>query len=141
MKKYLLLATICIVTFCGCKKEEPIPMPQFERTFVWNIYVSPKEFSDKVAASADSTQVSKVIMESDGEHIGGGVDVSEIIEVLIDPVTEACGKNKYKLHHTGIIKSPRIRKTTPEVYAAQQFDSAKLANMGYAIVYPVYTTR
>ena len=126
----------------GCKKHEtpePKPTPKFERTFVWGIYMNLNDFINKVSASADSAQVAKIILQSSGEDWGGGGTVSEFVNLLIDPVTNACGKNKHKLTHTGTILRPCIRNNTPEEYAAQQADSAKLANLGYTIVKPLYS--
>ena len=139
MKKYLfLLTTICVAAFCGCKKEYPTPMPQFERTFVWGETIAGKEVAQLVAASADSAQVVKIIFQSDGKDWGGNSDVTKIFENKIQPTLDACGKNQSKLVHTGIIYRPLMRDDTPEQYAAQQADSAKLVNMGYTIVDPVY---
>ena len=116
-------------------------MPQFERTFVWGETIAGKEIAKIVAASADSAQVVKIIFQSDGDDWGGGQDVAQIFQTKIQPTLEACGKNQSKLVHTGIIYRPLMRDDTPEQYAAQQADSAKLVNMGYTIVDPLYRNK
>lgn len=113
-------------------------MPQFERTFVWGQTVGGKEIAKIVAASADSAQVVKIIFQCDGKDWRASYDVTELFEIKIKPTLDACGKNQSKLVHTGIIYRPAMLNRTPEEYAAQQLDSAKLVNMGYTIEKPTY---
>ena len=125
----------------GCKKHEtpePKPTPKFERTFVWGKTISSKDLAGIVAASADSVQVVKIVLQCDGKDWGGNSDVSQIITNKLNPIFDACGKNQSKITHTGNIDRPRMRIDTPELYKSQQADSAKLVKMGYTITDPIY---
>lgn len=125
--------------FGGCKKEGLVDTtPKFERTFVWGQGISSKDLAGVVAASADSVQVGKIILKSDGEDWGGTNNVSYIMSSKVQPLIDACGRNQHKIVHTGLIQRPAMRTDTPELYKTQQADSAKLVNLGYEIPKVLY---
>lgn len=127
----------------GCKKHEtpePKPTPKFERTFVWGHAISAKELSQLVAASADSVQVVKVILQSDAFDWGWGSTTTDLLNKKVMPMVEACSpEGRKKLVHRGTIVRPLMDKSDPETYKKCQADSATLANMGYEFLNPGYT--
>ena len=136
-----ILGMAAAIMFGSCSKDNDAEQtPKFERTFIWGHGISSADLAPIVAETADSAQVAKVILQSDGYDWGGN-DVSTLLEKKVLPLIEACSpKGQAKLVHQGDIVRPGMYKDGLQApYETYQADSATLVNLGYRIVNPMYT--
>ena len=137
------LTTLALVAASfGCNKgesEDLTPIHDTEYVIGFDKIPDLKKFIRNVARSADSTSVRNVILRGDCESWGGAYSPSEVREILIDPVLNAAGKNRYKV--IGRDTLPYLgmsRDINPAVYAQEQRDSAWLRDEFGLIISPVY---
>ncbi|MCH5330493.1 MAG: hypothetical protein J1E04_05945 [Alistipes sp.] len=136
-----ILGMAAAIMFGSCSKDNDAEQtPKFERTFIWGRNINSKLLAPIVAETADSAQVAKVILQSDGASFGG-LTISNILENGVLPLIEACSpKGKAKLVYQGdIVRAGMYKDGLYAPYETYQADSATLANLGYRIVDPYYT--
>lgn len=122
-------ASLCVS--CNEIEPEPEPTPTHTTTYVWGPHSigTPSDLAKKVRASADSTTVSKVILQSDGDKWNGR-SVSDIYDKVVKVIIDDC-RHPEKLGHTGDIKTAGMYDQKPGQYEQCQRDSTALAALGY----------
>ena len=135
---------------CACSKDkEPVNPEQpvapvdtvdnrYDVTVNWGYSTYLERLTPTIAAAAANPDVRYVILESDGSNWGGALTVSDLRNILVQPMIDACAVAPNKLKHQGTIYRPSIHGRTSEEYKQQQQDSAFLANLGYSLVDPLY---
>ena len=146
MKKILFIQTIVVLSifmtmFVGCSNDGVSPDDEITGTdtvtVMWGPHTSQKQTLAELKEFDADRNVGTIILKSSEESYQGGFSIDEIMTLQIDVMIKACS-NPRKLVHRGKIVRPGMNTSTLEEYKSQQADSAKICEMGYTIVNPVY---
>ena len=147
MKKNLFIQTIVVLSifmamFAGCSNDGVSPDDEITGTdtvtVMWGPYTSQKPIFAELEEFGADRNVGTIILKSNGESYQGGLSIDQVMTRQIDVMIKACS-NPRKLLHRGKIVRPTMKTSTLEEYKSQQADSAKICEMGYTIVNPVYS--